>query len=351
VVPEVTVDEWEFSTPVKATPIRARVDRSEGGSTEDLAPDLEYQGGVHLEQSPPQTQRAKSALKHANSETSPRQRASFKGQDGDSHDGDDARHRTPTARPALRLLSMRRNDTLARMHGDSPIYYAAWIAEWVTCFLFFAAHVVMLVLWARHDGNQESYVTTLFVTAIAAATYFAKACHMGDWKINGIVVPLPRYIDWITTTPLMLYEICHIAHASTGSTLMIILCDVLMIATGMIEAMIPWKPHKVIKQVWFAMSCWFYVMLLVVLHVDVAKKAEEQGQVAQDLFKKLEVLTVVVWSLYPIIVGIGRANTALITKPIEDIALCFMDVVAKIGMEGLIVAACFQGCVEKAGGH
>jgi bacteriorhodopsin len=225
------------------------------------------------------------------------------------------------------------------------------LAEWATCFAFTLAHLVMLVLWARHDGNQDSYVTTLFVTAIAAATYFAKACHMGDFTINGIVVPLPRYIDWITTTPLMLYELCHIAHASFGSTFMVILCDVLMLATGIIEAMIPWRPHKGIKQVWFILSCWFFVLMLLVIHFDVAKKAEKQNEVAANLFKQLEYLTIAVWSLYPIIVGIGRANTGLITKPIEDIALCLMDVVAKIGMEGLIVMSCSQGCLDKAGDH
>jgi bacteriorhodopsin len=269
------------------------------------------------------------------------------------HDKDGEHHvaMRPSMRNAKRLLSWRREDTLSRLHGDTPIYYAAWLAEWVTCGLFTTAHLVMLALWARHDGNQDSYVTTLFVTAIAAATYFAKACHMGDFTINGIVVPLPRYIDWITTTPLMLYEICHIAHASFGSTFMVILCDILMIATGMIEAMIPWKPHKGIKQIWFLMSCWFFVLMLLVIHFDVAKKAEKQNEVAQGLFKQLEVLTIVVWSLYPIIVGIGRANTAIITKPMEDIALCFMDVVAKIGMEGMIVAACYNGCLDKTGGH
>lgn len=131
---------------------------------------------------------------------------------GDPHDP----HARPTLRNSLRLLSWRRNETLSRLHGDTTIYYVAWAAEWATCAAFTLAHLVMLALWARHDGNQDSYVTTLFVTAIAAATYFMKACHMGDFEIYGIIVPLPRYIDWLTTTPLMLYEICHIAHASFG---------------------------------------------------------------------------------------------------------------------------------------
>jgi bacteriorhodopsin len=271
------------------------------------------------------------------------------GKDGHSQEGE--LDLEPSFRSALRLISWRRSETLSQLHGNTTAHYFAWLAEWVTCAIFTVAHLVMLGLWARHDGNQDSYVTTLFVTAIAAATYFAKACHMADFVINGIVVPLPRYIDWIVTTPLMLYEVCHIAHASFGSTFMVICCDLLMIATGIIEAMIPWKPHKGIKQIWFLLSCWFFVLMLLVIHFDVAKKAEKQNEVAQSLFKQLEVLTVVVWSLYPFIVGIGRANAGLITKPVEDIALCVLDVVAKVGMEGMIVASCFQGCLGTDGDH
>jgi bacteriorhodopsin len=211
--------------------------------------------------------------------------------------------------------------------------------------------MLLLALWARHDGNGDAFVSTMFVTAIACATYFAKTCHMGDFVINGTVVPLPRYIDWITTTPLMLFELCHIAHAPAGTTLMVILCDLMMLGTGIIEAMIPWEKYRGIKQVWFAISCWFFVLMVAVLHFDVAPKAAEQSQVAADLFQKLEVLTVAVWSLYPIVVGVGRANMGLVTKPVEDIALCFLDVVAKIGMEGLIVASCMSGCLADSEGH
>jgi bacteriorhodopsin len=173
---------------------------------------------------------------------------------------------------------------------------------------------------------------------------------MGDTVIKGNLVPLARYIDWITTTPLMLYELCHIAHATTPMIIMVIMSDLLMLATGIIAALIPWKPHRNLKQVWFGASCFFFIILLVALHVDVGYKASKQIEVAANLFKQLEMLTVMVWSGYPIIVGIGRANLGLITKPTEDISLCILDVLAKIGMEGLIVASCFNGCIEE-GAH
>jgi len=253
------------------------------------------------------------------------------------------------SRKPWRLISNRRRTTMKQHHGKTPLHKAAWYAECITCAAFSLACLTMLCLWARHE-NEESFVNTFFVTAIAAMTYFAKSCHMGDMVIKGDLVPIARYIDWITTTPLMLYELCHIAHATTPMIIMVIMSDLLMLATGIIAALMPWKPHKHLKQVWFAFSCFFYIMLLVSLQVDVGYKASKQIEVAANLFKQLEMLTIVVWSFYPIIVGMGRAHLGLITKPTEDIILCVLDVVAKIGMEGTIVGSCFNGCVEE-GAH
>jgi bacteriorhodopsin len=199
--------------------------------------------------------------------------------------------------------------------------------------------------------NEEAFVNTFFVTAIAAMTYFAKACHMGDFMFRGQVVPIARYIDWITTTPLMLYEVCHIAHAPASMTIMVIVCDLLMLATGLISAAVPWKPYKAMKTVWFLFSCLFYILMVIVLQMDVAYKASKQVEVAATLFKRLEVLTVAVWSFYPVVVMMGRAHLGLITKPMEDILLCVLDVIAKIGMEGLIVASCFNGCLGDYDSH
>jgi bacteriorhodopsin len=207
----------------------------------------------------------------------------------------------------------------------------------------------MLSLWARHV-NHGAFVGTFFITAIAAMTYYAKSCHMGDWVILGQAVPVARYLDWITTTPLMLYEMCHIAHAPASDTIMLIMCDLAMIATGIIAALIPWNPHAKHKMVWFMLSCMFYVLMLVTIYVDVSAYAKKQTEEAENLFKQLEVLMISVWSCYPAVVLLGRAQLGIITKPVEDVMLCILDATAKIGMEGFIVASCFSGCLAAEGG-
>lgn len=93
-------------------------------------------------------------------------------------------------------------------------YKLAHKVAWVVQILFTLASLLLLALWIRHV-HPEAYVVTFFVTSIAAAAYFAKVTGMSDVVIAGRKVPLIRYIDWIATTPLMLFELCVIGGAET----------------------------------------------------------------------------------------------------------------------------------------
>lgn len=73
--------------------------------------------------------------------------------------------------------------------------------------------------------------------SIAAAAYFAKVTGMGDAVIAGRKVPIIRYIDWIATTPLMLFELCMIGGAEKHTTIFIIGCDLMMLVGGIVSAM------------------------------------------------------------------------------------------------------------------
>jgi len=89
--------------------------------------------------------------------------------------------------------------------------------------------------------------------------------HASLTPVSGTLVPIARYIDWITTTPILMcprhprpsspapgshttpaphptpdppprYELSHLAHASTANTMMLVGSDILMIAAGILSA-------------------------------------------------------------------------------------------------------------------
>merc|ERR1712113_371251 len=108
--------------------------------------------------------------------------------------------------------------------------------------------------------------------------------------------------------------------------MIIIGSDMLMIATGIFAACLDRSTFIRSKLVWFVLSCMFYMIMLVTLHYDVAYgTARDQPDEIQELFHHLEVLTVVVWSMYPIVVFLGRAHFHIISRSSEDACLCVLD--------------------------
>lgn len=216
---------------------------------------------------------------------------------------------------------------------------------YITQGVFSAATIVLLGFYIAHD-HPASFVNTFFVQAIAAVAYFVKSNHVGEFKMGETNVPIVRYVDWITTTPLMLYEICHIAHAKTHEIVMVVGCDLLMLGLGITAACIDSEKHFGVKYGVFSIACVFFIILVATLNVDVASHLDHiEDDDASDkkrLFINLEQLTIATWSFYPVAVLLGRAHFGLITDSVEDGLICILDMVSKVGMEGLIIAFSIQ---------
>ena len=68
-----------------------------------------------------------------------------------------------------------------------------------------------------------------------------------------------------------------------------------------------------------------------------AQPALAQPQAVQDLFQSLTILTSISWSLYPVVVFLGRAECQVITKEMEEFLLVVLDIISKMGVEALII--------------
>merc|ERR1712083_697539 len=90
----------------------------------------------------------------------------------------------------------------------------------------------------------------------------------------------------------------------------------------------------------FLTAVFFYLGMLNTMHTDLAKGVEEQPDEVRQLFHQLNWLTTITWSFYPLTVFLGRAHASVISPACEDILLSILDVLSKIGMEGLVVATC-----------
>jgi len=217
-------------------------------------------------------------------------------------------------------LEQRRQEVQSSQH-EWWTYKFAIVVSWVVLALFTMASLLLIVLWARHE-HEESFVVTFFVMAIAAMAYLAKVTGLGEAVIGGRKVPVIRYIDWIATTPLMLFELCMIGGAEKHTTILVIGSDLMMLVGGIVSAMLVPKEKVMQKYLWFSISVFFYMTMIAALEVDVAYGTVlDRPADVQRLFSQLSWLTVISWTGYPIVVLLGRAHAGLISKGMED-ALC-----------------------------
>lgn len=231
--------------------------------------------------------------------------------------------------------------SMSSIPSRNPIKYSLLNAVvWTAVAVFGMASLALFCIWMALPHARSSITATFLVVTMAFACYFAKANGMGDISLFGSSVPIVRYIDWISTTPLMLYELSHIGGAETYVVIMIIGCDLLMLAFGIVAAVLP-RHLQWSKWLWFFGSGFCYVSMLVTLHMCVARGTVlAAAEDVQWLFLRLEILTIAVWSCYPVVVGLGRAHMRFIGKFTEDALLVTLDCISKIGMELLIVSVC-----------
>jgi len=263
----------------------------------------------------------------------------------------------------------KRRDVVQALETPCLDHYCEQLC-WTTQYIFSISTIVLLIFYASFD-HPAPFVNTFLVQAIASIAYFVKASHVGEMKIGDTPVPFVRYVDWITTTPLMLYELCHIAHAEGHVIVMVIGCDLITLSLGISSAVIDQEHHFGVKYTLFVIAAAFYILMVCTLVMDVAQplydslEHDDDYYIAADdhtdstiehtvtLFDNLETLMIVSWSFYPIAVLLGRAHFGVITQSVEDGFICMLDIISKIGMEGMIIAYAvehYQGSSDD-GGH
>lgn len=174
--------------------------------------------------------------------------------------------------------------------------------------------------------KDNFFVMTASVTVIAATAYLAMALGMGRMTLNGEEVLFARYVDWLLTTPILLALLGMIANAKKEVIATLVGLDVYMVATGFLGAVAEplWQ-----TAVWWAVSMFSFIALLYILLGVLSKGADGDGTVA-SVYTKLRNLTVVMWSLYPVVWIAGGNGFGVLSPTVEVSAFVVLDVLAKV---------------------
>lgn len=191
--------------------------------------------------------------------------------------------------------------------------------------------------WSVRDPKQqEYYIITIFIPAIAAVSYFSMATGYGVVAFDAgsgmgeTTIYWARYADWLFTTPLLLLDLGLLAGADRNTLFTLVGLDVFMILTGLVGALS--REGQVVRIIWWAISTGALIVLLYFLLGTLSEQAGRMSGERAALFSRLRNLTLVLWSLYPVIWLLGtEGGIDLLGLGVETAAFAVLDLAAKVG--------------------
>jgi bacteriorhodopsin len=125
----------------------------------------------------------------------------------------------------------------------------------------------------------------------------------------------------------------------------LIVLDVFMILTGLLAGQ---STSEFARGFWFIISTIAMVVLLYLVYTQLFSSAQSQPGSVQGVFRTLALLTIVLWSLYPIVWLLGTEGFAVASSTVEVFLFLILDVLAKIGFGFLLLTN--REALSQAGG-
>jgi bacteriorhodopsin len=214
---------------------------------------------------------------------------------------------------------------------------------WVVFVIMFLSSLAFY--WMAYKTPVQKrlfYVITSFITTFAAISYFAMATGDGNSYAHTAIkhvhkhtpdvtehvyrqVFWARYVDWVVTTPLLLLDLAFLAGLNGANILVALTADILMILLGLFAAFGATDGQK-----WgyYAMSCVAFLVIIYQLAIPGRRAVASKDSKTATLFASIGGFTLILWTLYPIVWGIGDGARKW-SVDAEIVAYAVLDVLAK----------------------
>ena len=196
--------------------------------------------------------------------------------------------------------------------------------------------------WGVTDPEQqEYYILTIMVPAIATASYLAMLLGFGysNVEVGGeeLRIYWARYADWLFTTPLLLVDLALLADADRNTIYALVLTDAFMIVTGLVGALE--NNAFVFRYIWWLVSTIAFVFLLYMLFTTFSSKIDEMDEDTASTFSTLRNLILLVWTFYPIVWIIGTEGAGVVPLGVETTLYMVLDLTAKVGFGFILLGS------------
>jgi sensory rhodopsin len=180
-------------------------------------------------------------------------------------------------------------------------------------------------LWRR-------YSILIAVPGIAVVAYALMSADIGGVETaSGGIAFIPRYVDWLLTTPLHILYLGLFAGAARGTIGRAVALQTATIVFGLAGALVV----APLKWVLYVGGLLCFAGVVYYTYSDFSDAAARQGGTTSALYRKLRAFLVVLWLVYPLIWLAGPNSLVLMDIETTALVVTYIDIVSKVGL-GLI---------------
>ncbi|WP_233357384.1 bacteriorhodopsin [Halococcoides cellulosivorans] len=172
------------------------------------------------------------------------------------------------------------------------------------------------------------------VPAIAAVAYALMALDVGGIQtLSSDLIYVPRYFDWLLTTPLHVAYIGLIAGLDRRERWGLAGLQGAVIVLGFLGGVLAGLP----KIAFFGAGSIVYVVLIYRLRTTGRASAEKRGVETAGLYRKLLNFVIVLWAVYPVIWILAPTGIGAMDTETASLVITYIDVVAKVGFGAIAI--------------
>ena len=180
---------------------------------------------------------------------------------------------------------------------------------------------------AKNQRWQILFTLNFFICAIASGLYLMMALGQGVSIINGKPTYWIRYVTWFCSTPLLILDLTYLGRTNLPITGSLLGANAYMIVTGFLATLSP----KPISYIWYVVSCVAYLATAYLLLNQYRKQADRNYPSAKNAFRRLLIVHLVIWTLYPIVWIFGTEGFKAFGSELETMFFTLLDLASKVG--------------------
>lgn len=198
--------------------------------------------------------------------------------------------------------------------------------------------LLLIAFWSRGIRNSRARLityATMMISVVSISSYMGLASGL---TIDTIVMPeghplagqetislWGRYLTWAFSTPFILLALGLMAGTTSDKIFSAIVLDVFMCLTGLAAALT--TSSYFMRWMWYLLSSAFFLGVLYYLLAEWPADARAQG--TAKVFNTLKLLTVFMWTGYPVIWALGNEGLAVLDVGVTSWGYSFLDIIAK----------------------